>query len=673
MPSIIYPARQSPPYQPSAVTVPSFDWYRELNHPMRVREPLTRGAYAALTSLGLPIPGTETITVDKWWSDLRSVPSRRAMPAADQPVGGAPPPVTSATGTGDPAAAGWPGAWAPPQFMWRIIYPARQGPPVVTSGLPEVITVDKWWSDLRPPVQVRPPLPRGTVPYEANLRSPLPSPEIITADKWWRDLERPVWARARLPVGATPDLASLGLPIPNIVVPVTWGWYADLMMPLREDVGLSVGAIGFMQMAAQLSEIITMDKWWQPFGEPTRRPPFRLTDGIVGSTLPITGAEVITLDKWYHDLRQPLRLPLRLPVGAMPDLASLGLPIVAAEIITLDKWWHDLRGPVRGKAPLPVGAIPSLTSLGLPIVAAETVTMDKWWHDLRPPYLTRRSLGMWLMPDFFIDTKAFLAGEQILADKWLRAFNEPVRVKEGLRAGLQQALASLGLPIPQAEIITMDKWWADLRPPYLPARGILAALQRAFEIDAKVLTLPDSGQFFGWHAPLGTPTWLHELPPAMRQAIAELDWVVPPATILMPTGTWSALYLADYVATLWPGGFYTVQATDQPTILDPRQPQTYTWDFGPHLAQSYLAGVTIQGIVATAVTLRSGVDPNFASRLTGTPTLVPSPRTLIANTAVAQIFGPSVDGCVYLLECQIQLSNGDAPVLVRALPVALPA
>lgn len=76
---------------------------------------------------------------------------------------------------------------------------------------------------------------------------------------------------------------------------------------------------------------------------------------------------------------------------------------------------------------------------------------------------------------------------------------------------------------------------------------------------------------------------------------------------------------------------------------------TLGFDFGPVFGP----GEVIASIISLTCSVYDGTDGNPASRLIGSPSIIPSPRTQVASGAIKYQVGSMLAGVIYRLQCVV--------------------
>ncbi|MGH7068278.1 MAG: hypothetical protein ACREEU_10900 [Acetobacteraceae bacterium] len=108
----------------------------------------------------------------------------------------------------------------------------------------------------------------------------------------------------------------------------------------------------------------------------------------------------------------------------------------------------------------------------------------------------------------------------------------------------------------------------------------------------------------------------------------------------------------------------TRSATALMSLTSPEQTAVVTADFGPMLE----SGVTITAVALVSMTVwpnssHPAQDPEAASRIIGPPEVVASPKTGVANAAIAQKIGNLLENVRYAIRIAGTASDGTEPEL----------
>lgn len=229
---------------------------------------------------------------------------------------------------------------------------------------PEEVTLDKWFSDSRTPSQKRNTshLNQGFF-FDSN---PIPNAEDVTLDKWKSEQGNPILQKARR------FLSSIFEPV--------------------------------------YFETSTLDKWFAPTSQPTRRKP-QVNQGISSYVEPVTFTPE-TFVPVFSQSPVHIVVPVRFQYKAhFPDLRSLTAP----ENVTVDKWFAPTQQPVRRKVQAPLQRT-FYTERGI----VEIVSLDKWIQPAQIPVRQKRfTAPAQFEPVFF--------NPFISLDKWYVPTQQPVR------------------------------------------------------------------------------------------------------------------------------------------------------------------------------------------------------------------------------------------------------
>ena len=489
--------------------VVSFGWMAPLSEPARrkVAAPWTQ---YAIDPYALTQP--ETTTLDRYWHNF-SRPTQRKPQA---PVG--------FIASGQPDIS----------FDWfePLSEPVRRKVPAAPSQFAyapeftgnEVVTLDKWFQPFSVPV-----LRKGFAPWTQFAVDPkaLTQPETTTVDRYWHNFSRPVLRPVRPPVGfiafGQTDLA--------------FDWFRPFPDPVRRKPFINEGG-EFLTPSFSGTEVVTLDKWFQPLSVPVRplvRAPW--TQQVVDPFI-LTQPEATTVDRYWQNFSTPVR--------RKPQAAEGQFAFNTTEIVTLDKWFRPLSEPVRRKPQAAEGRI----AYAPEYTGTEVVTVDKWFQPLsvpvRPPArvahtqftidpyaLTQpevTTVDRWHQPLSLPVRRpaqavpgAFASGKPDLAFDWFAPFSEPVRRRPVGRAELSS-------PVTVPEVVTMDKWFRPLSEPVMVAKRVAWS---QFVVDPKALTQPEVTTLDRYWKQWADP--VRRIRPTPQQALAfsptvivpDLSWLVP--------------------------------------------------------------------------------------------------------------------------------------------------
>jgi hypothetical protein len=337
------------------------------------------------------LEAVEVVTLDKWFSPLaepvRRKPSVAALPAnINDPF----PQITI--------------DWHRP-----LSEPVRRkvsAPPTEFAFYSEPVIKIDWYISLAEPVRrkdsvasvpasINDPFPRTVEEYawhrplsEPMRRKKPPPPtefcwgylhvsdELITLDKWFAPFAEPM--RRKDSVAALP--ASINDPFPRTVE--EYAWHRQLSEPIRrrQPAPPTVFTWGYLTPS---DEIVTLDKWYQPFARPVIVEQPSQPDGLI--SVPFV-ERTDRVDKWLQPLSQPTRRKVSV---ANQAAAFWGYFTPAPEVVTVDKWFVPLGTPVKLPAALLVGQQQwfAFISLGEPGPAPARSTTSE--RDLNLPVTER--------------------------------------------------------------------------------------------------------------------------------------------------------------------------------------------------------------------------------------------------------------------------------------------
>lgn len=397
-----------------------------------------------------------------------------------------------------------------PDFAPRVTFRAHQQQYlayVEAAPFAETVTESRWHQAWSEPVRMKP----GLAPQQQHFlewNSSTPPPVVVpTLTGWAQALSEPV----RISVlGAfqqqslawnttTPVTASLAAdntewssvtftqitqyqstaqPVTTpaaAVVPIDqFRWLSQWSEPytVRNTGGAQYKS--FLSKVAFNVETISLDKWFEPLSEPTRRTGLDVSrQQIVAYTGTSPFGEIVTVDKWFNQQLDPVRFKLSLATHQQQFLAYVeAAPF--AETVTESRWHQAWSEPVRVKPGLPAGEQQFLAHV--PRIT-ETLTVDKWFEWLSEPVRQKLGLPAGEQQSLAL-VKAAPFGEAITEDKWHQAWSiPPVLAKISLAAADQQFLAFVKTT-PFAELVSEDRWHQPWSEPVRVKPGLWSAAQQ---------------------------------------------------------------------------------------------------------------------------------------------------------------------------------------------------
>ena len=419
-------------------------WYQPHSEPVLVKPRASEFPSHTNDTEGLTLP--EVTSVDKWHQPLSEfLYTTKRSAAALEPAS-----VIDAeqlTLPEETLVSKWvPQTNEPVRIKARLLTALQEAFSIDANAAvppPENITLDKWYS---PFVGIR---------VEEGLRLSGPTffiaeDEAVFVDKWYQPLSEFLYRVKRSAAALEPasviDADQLTRPEETLVSK----WVPQTNEPVRLKDRLLTALQEAYFPDADLSEVppeeeITLDKYWQPLGEPvwvkpraSEFPPHSIDSNA------LTQSETTTVDRWWRELSEPVRVKARLH-------ESLQLPVVAdlfvEEVITLDKWYAALSEPVLVKAPLPIGSIPHV-SFDVGVVVP---IFSDWFVPLSAPFFVIDPTTP-LKAYLFIDPVALTLPETITIDKWYVPLEEPVRLGDRLVVPFRLP-ASVGFKLPITAVV----------------------------------------------------------------------------------------------------------------------------------------------------------------------------------------------------------------------------
>jgi hypothetical protein len=484
-----------------------------------------------------PKPGgggapAEDVTIDKWGQpptqprralDLKS--KQGAMVAALAGFIGTMMPLPGDANT--VAAAHVTG----PVFGKSIVYQSLAYAPYIAPPA-EDVTVDKWHGPLSDPTRrvvvrqtaggVHDPFVRTVdigwfqhldEPTRATVRRQqagliyfdyaVPPTETVTVDKWFRDLDMPVRRILRQTAGCIHDpfprtfnydwLQQLDTPTRRIVdrqeaglvwsghtpAPAVSGDGTGLISALASGPLFSKWVIYQSQAYAPypvevVAETVTVDKWFRPLNDPTRRIVSRQDDYAYAPTL-IEDAAIQA--KWFQPFGTP-RAAKRVPEFPAYAYSPYFVPPESGVGVEFN-WWPNLSERLRQKRP-PLWIGETYTPY---IQAQELITLDKWYVEFETPVRVRRVTSE--------EGSFFFVGDLTDRFQWRQPFSVPK-----LWRPRPEGIFTID-PLPR--VSSPDRWWRPLDEP--TRRRVFR--QPAGQIEGN--PFPRTVDI-GWHRPLLEPT-----------------------------------------------------------------------------------------------------------------------------------------------------------------------
>ncbi len=459
---------------PSSEVVSVDKWFASLSDPVRVRPRLAAGSqqHAAFVKA---TPFEESVTVDRWLMPL-SAPTRRVTSVADRLAAAAPVFVPG-------LAFDWFRALAEPPKAKASVRTASQPSAAWNNFTPpstESILVDKWFSPFGLPVRDR----RLTTASQTASVAPVFVPAL--AFDWFSALDEPPKSRTSVQAASQLFAAWNNFTPPSTEVISVDKWFTPFGLPVRDR------RLATSSQVASVAPILVPEPafgWFVEFGQPTRR------KTSVASQPSVAFAPTTDLSTaWYAQLAQPtLRIdrhqssiaaPVFVPALAFDWFEALSEPPKAkagvltasqkfsawsaftppsTEDISVDKWFAPFGLPVRDRR-LTTG---SQTAYVAPVLVP--APSFGWFVRFNEP--TRRKVGVTAPPSAFAPT--FVPA---LAFDWFRTLSEPPKPKTSVRTASQQFSAwSAFTP----ETITPDKWFAAFSLPVRDLRLLATASQKS--------------------------------------------------------------------------------------------------------------------------------------------------------------------------------------------------
>lgn len=372
---------------------------------------------------------------------------------------------------------------------------------------------DKWWRPLSEPVRVKENrnwVTAGDFKYDNEIIQP-------NISKWGQPISTPIWG-AKQERYKYPDF-NIGWD-ENILHPLIDKWGQPISIPTRNIIRAPEYA--YFSFVGQISEPITLDKWFQLPQQPYLKIPnnYWTQKWFDIDATQLTLPEVIYFGAWTQPISQRLYEKQQWRF-LYPELTFYN-PQSLIEIITMDKWWRPLQEPTRPKVNivlLPQGVIQ--------LDKEQTyIQLDRYWVRANEPVRVKEN-RTWITPGILT-----LTHEQtfIGLDRYWRQLTEPVRVKQNnnwITYGDFKFEPSIAA-------IPLDRWMQPINQPYLRKQNNNWITQGKYETTQDIIITP----FDRWMQPIGQPlfdkpkrNWVYPYSFFVSQIACVDSWGTAPAPI----------------------------------------------------------------------------------------------------------------------------------------------
>lgn len=425
--SFQYQVSTAPVMTPTGETITADKWHVPFLPPTR------RGGLGVQQQQSVALvkdtPFAESVTADRWFAPFSLPVRRRQIPFG-----------FATTFVGDAqslSGVSWYSPWAPPVGGGFAVIDTSS-----TFIAIENVTEDRWHQPWSEPVRSRPALSAANQ-RALSFTQAAPFAETVSVDRWLQSYSEPI----RIRRGRGPDSAFVPY-VPAVsgdgvgAVPTNW-----TATPVVQSFQYQISAsVSFVPPA----EVVTSDKWYRPFTDPTRRIGLPTAEQQAAALVQASPfAETVLVDRWQVALSEPVR---RKRVVSSDFVTLLGVPVDIG-------WLAPFSMPARSKLAT-LG--PSVAFVFAP-ATGETITVDKWLYQFSEPVRSKPGLLV-ANQQAFAFVKAAPFAETVSIDRWLQGLSDPTRRKYPTTLYIPATWLD-AFPRPAAAPITISNWFADFSVP----------------------------------------------------------------------------------------------------------------------------------------------------------------------------------------------------------------
>jgi hypothetical protein len=389
-------------YQISAevsLTVNAIGWWEPLNEPVRIKQ-------------GLKAHQQQTLA----WGVTTPVVTPPAVPA-----------VTPSSYSSDVI------------FQRSFIYQAHAEPTRLPTA--EIITLDKWYAPFRDPVRVKAGLPASEQQNPALVQL-IPNPSTFL-EGWQYQWSEPV----RLKRFPTAEQRPFDIGLPSFEIITLDKWYAPFREPVRIKLGLLASEQQFLAIDPTFipNPSKLLEGYLYPLSEPVRTRYLATAQQQVLAWNTLFAFEVITEDKWHQPWTIPVRIKPRLPEGEQQSFAFYTNPVITFG------YYGWLSEPVRLKKGLRTDLQQTTTA---DTTVIPTSKIPNWLYPWSEPVRQKPGLKAGLQQATAPTAPIYPILSRLI--QWFKPFDEPVREKRGFKAWLQTFFTAGTKPIAAQVSIVLD-------------------------------------------------------------------------------------------------------------------------------------------------------------------------------------------------------------------------